>query len=180
MDNLLNSDILKFQNVRVIDEDGNNLGVLASKAALIIAENKDLDLVCVNDKIDPPICKILDFKKLEYQKKKAQKNNEKRARLNEIEIKTITFKSGIAEHDLAIKEKQINEFLKKNAIVDVVIKLIGREAYSDTLRKNAEDLMDSFISRFDSISIIASENGPKNIIRKIQKKEGSKKWKTLK
>ena len=171
MDNLLNSDILKFQNVRVIDEDGNNLGVLASKAALIIAENKDLDLVCVNAKIDPPICKILDFKKLEYQKKKAQKDNEKRARLNEIETKTITFKSGIAEHDLTIKEKQINEFLKKNAIVDVVIKLMGREAYSDTLRKNAEDLMDSFISRVDSISIIASENGPKNIIRKIQKKK---------
>jgi translation initiation factor IF-3 len=100
---------------------------------LLLAEGKDLDLVCVNDKIDPPICKILDFKKLEYQRKKAQKDNEKRSRANEVDTKTITFKSGIAEHDLAIKEKQINEFLKKNAIVEIIIKLMGREAYSDTL-----------------------------------------------
>lgn len=118
---------IKHKEVRVIDIDGEQLGVMKTEDALNKAYSKELDLVVITFQSSPPVARIVDLNKYNYELKKREKEAAKNARANAIEIKEVKFRPGIGEHDLEIKTKQISKFLEKGNKVKITIQLRGRE-----------------------------------------------------
>lgn len=113
--------------MRIIDSDGGNLGVLATPEAIRIAREQELDLIEISPTAIPPVAKIMDLGKYLYQQKKKQKESTKNAK--EVEIKSVQFGIGTSSHDLEMKAKQIDEFLKDGNRVRVEMRLKGRSKY---------------------------------------------------
>ena len=104
-------------HVLVIDEMGTNLGTLATPEAIKMAHSKGLDLV----EVGRGVCKIQDFEKFQYQQKKAHKTKPAP------DLKEFRFNINIAEHDIKVKTKHINELLEKGHPIRVVVRFHGRE-----------------------------------------------------
>jgi translation initiation factor IF-3 len=111
--------------VRLIDAEGENVGVVATAEAQEMADAAGLDLVEVSPNADPPVCKILDYGKLKYetQKKKAEARKKQRV----IEVKEIKMRPGIDEHDYDVKMRSIHRFLGEGDKVKVTLRFRGRE-----------------------------------------------------
>jgi translation initiation factor IF-3 len=107
--------------VRVIDNDGGQLGVMTVNEALRKAEERELDLVEVSPTAVPPVCKILDFGKYKYQL------NKKHSQRKTIDVKEVKVRPQINEHDLALKIKNINRFIEGGDKAKVVMYFRGRE-----------------------------------------------------
>lgn len=121
----INTDI-KFKEVRVIDSDGTQLGILPIAKALDAAYAKDLDLVCVSPDAQPPVCKIIDYGKFRFEQMKREKEAKKNQKVIEIkEIRIIGL--GIDDHDLETKCNHAIRFLKDGNKVKVAIRFRGRE-----------------------------------------------------
>lgn len=118
---------ISHKEVRVIDSDGEQLGVMNTKDALNKAYEQNLDLVVITFQSSPPVARIVDVNKYNYELKKRQKDADKKARQSAVEIKEVKIRPGIGDHDLEIKAKQISKFLEKGAKVKVTIQLRGRE-----------------------------------------------------
>jgi translation initiation factor IF-3 len=95
--------------MRVIDEDGKQLGVLSRNEALDLAKERELDLVEISPDADPPVCKIVDWGKFNYQRTKQLQKNRKTAKT--LEMKQMRFGLKIGDHDLAIKMGKVTKFL---------------------------------------------------------------------
>lgn len=118
------SSILRRQEVRLIDVDGGQIGVMNPEKALSIAEGKGLDLVEVAPKADPPVCRIVDYGKHKYRlskREKAKKQGQK------AKAKVITLSPTIAEHDYQLKKRQAEQFLLSGAKVTIAIFFKGRQ-----------------------------------------------------
>jgi translation initiation factor IF-3 len=120
----VNTDI-RVPNVRLIDADGSNVGVVTINDALNRAEAAGLDLVEIVPNSDPPVCKILDFGKFKYEEQK--RKNEARKKQKVIEVKEIKMRPGIDEHDYQVKMKAIHRFLEEGDKVKVTLRFRGRE-----------------------------------------------------
>ena len=107
--------------MRVIDNEGRQLGVMTVREALSHAVEKDLDLVEVSPTAAPPVCKILDFGKYKYQL------NKKHTQKKTIDVKEIKVRPQINEHDLGLKIKNINRFIEEGDKAKVVMFFRGRE-----------------------------------------------------
>lgn len=145
----INRDI-PFKNVLVIDDNGEQLGVMPLKDALFKAQLKGLDVVCVAPKAATPVCKLMDYNKYKFtqiKKEKEAKKNQKQTTIAEIQL-TYT----IMEHDMKIKAKTCKRLIEeKNAEVRVVLRLRGREV---TLSDLAKDKLKHFVelcSEFASV-----------------------------
>lgn len=126
--------------MRVIDEEGNNVGVLAIEEALKLAREKNLDLIEISETANPPIAKIYDFGKFLYQKDKEERKQKVKQKADEMKIIRLTF--GIGQHDLEYKAKQVEEFLKEKARVQIEMTLKGREkARQDFARQKMVDFL---------------------------------------
>jgi translation initiation factor IF-3 len=112
-------------NVRLIDADGQMLGVLSKREALIKAMDAGLDLVEVSPNADPPVCKILDYGKFKYESQK--KKNEARKKQKIIEVKEIKMRPGIDDHDYDVKMRAMHRFLEEGDKVKVTMRFRGRE-----------------------------------------------------
>ncbi|HUT50035.1 MAG TPA: translation initiation factor IF-3 [Alphaproteobacteria bacterium] len=112
-------------NVRLIDDEGENHGVVLTERAREMADEVGLDLVEVSPGADPPVCKISDYGKLKYenQKKKAEARKKQRT----IEVKEIKMRPGIDDHDYDVKMRSINRFLGDGDKVKVTLRFRGRE-----------------------------------------------------
>jgi translation initiation factor IF-3 len=122
----INEDVLDLTDrVRLIDENGEQLGIVDSHRALEIAYDKGLDLVCVAPQANPPVAKIMDYGKYRYEQERKRKEAKKRQA--KIEVKEIKFTSKIQENDMAYKVRHIREFLEKGKHVRVRVFLRGRE-----------------------------------------------------
>lgn len=118
------------KDVRVIDDDGNNLGVLKIQQALQKAVDAGLDLVEVSPKTSPPVCRIMNYGKYKYmeQKRKA----EARKKQKTINVKEIKFRPGIEQHDYDLKMRSARKFLDAGDKVKITLRYRGREmAYQD-------------------------------------------------
>lgn len=115
--------------LRVIDADGKNLGVLSTKDALSIAAGKELDLIEIVPNAQPPVAKIMDYGKFQYQEQKKQKEAVKKIRTTE--TKSVRIGLGTSHHDLELKAKKISEFLKEKNKVKIDMVLRGRAKYLD-------------------------------------------------
>ena len=114
------------------------------------AQNENLDVLVVNDSCSPKIVKLIDKQKFIYEQKKAKKNQDKKNKAAAQKLKEVKFHMNIADHDIQVKVKQINEFLDKNCKVKIVLELRGRE--SDMMNM-AKDLMNRILSNFDGRKI---------------------------
>ena len=120
----VNKDIAAIQ-VRLIDEEGENVGVVATVVALERALEAGLDLVEISPGADPPVAKILDYGRFKYEDQK--KKNEARKKQKVIEVKEIKMRPNIDQHDYDVKLRSINRFIGDGDKVKVTLRFRGRE-----------------------------------------------------
>jgi translation initiation factor IF-3 len=126
---------IKAPQLRVINEDGEQIGVMKTSEALALAGQHGLDLVEVSPVANPPVAKLIDYAKYKYQQKKLEQQQKKNAK--KTEVKTIWISMRISEHDMEIKANKITEFLTDGDLVRIELRMRGREqAFGDIGRQN--------------------------------------------
>jgi translation initiation factor IF-3 len=116
---------IRVARVRLIDEEGNQAGVVSTKDALYKAEQVGLDLVEISPNVDPPVCKILDFGKFRYERQKQKKLNKKKQHV--IQVKEIRIRPNTGDHDLLTKLNKAQKFIAAGAKLKVTVMFRGRE-----------------------------------------------------
>ena len=145
------NDRIRVPEVRVIDDEGGMLGVMDTYEAKKLAKEKGLDLVEVNPKAHPPVCKIVDYGRLKYEEKKKQ--NEARKRQAQIALKEIKLRPKTDDHDIAFKVKHVRRFLEEGNKVKLTVRFRGREiTHPETARRQ----IDLIIDEVQDIAIIES------------------------
>ena len=120
----LNEDI-RYDLVRLIAEDGKQLGLMSSREALEKAYEEGLDLVEISGSSDPPVCRIMNYDKYRYEQSKKQA--EARKRQTVVDVKEVKFRPKTEEHDLNFKIKNIKKFLANKNKVKITLRFRGRE-----------------------------------------------------
>ena len=132
---------IRVPNVRLIDEKGEQVGIVPTFQALQMAKDRGLDLMEVSPNAAPPVCKICDYGKFKYEKKK--KDNEARKKQTVIKVKEIQLRPQTEEHDLEYKFKNIRKFLEEGDKAKITIMFRGREiVYVDQGHKMMKDLIE--------------------------------------
>ena len=140
---------IRDREVRLINSDGEMLGVMSSRAALELAEQADLDLVKISPNAVPPVCKIMDYGKFKFETLKKQK--EARRNQKTVEMKEMWLSMSIDVGDLNVKAKQTLKFLADGNKVKVSIRMRGRQnAHSDL----GIDVMNRFAAILGSAAVI--------------------------
>lgn len=121
---------IRVPEVRVIDETGEQLGIMRTQEALALAQERGLDMVEVSPLARPPVVKFIDFDKFRYHQKKLEQ--QQRKKVKKIEVKGIRLSLRISEHDMQIKAKQTTKFLEEGHKAQVSLMMRGREqAFAD-------------------------------------------------
>jgi translation initiation factor IF-3 len=136
---------IRYPKIRAIDTDGTQLGIIAPQEALRIAEEKELDLVLVSDKADPPVCRIMDYGKYKFEQEK--KAREARKKQHTADVKEVKMRYKIDDHDYQVRVNAARRFLKSGDKVKATITFRGREIQhanlaEDLLKRMATDLQD--------------------------------------
>ncbi|WP_426959842.1 translation initiation factor IF-3 [Muricoccus radiodurans] len=116
---------IRSPQVRLIDQDGEMLGVMSARDAMLRAYDAGMDLLEISPNADPPVCKITDFGKFKYEQQK--KANEARKRQKVVEIKEIKVRPNIDDHDYDVKMRQMKTFIEEGDKVKVTLRFRGRE-----------------------------------------------------
>lgn len=145
---MLNRNI-SSKEVRLIDDEGNNHGVILTAKALQMAEDRDLDLVVVSPNQEPPVAKILDYGKYKYEVEKRAKEAKKKQHV--VEIKEIKIRYKIDTHDYDVRIKNIKKFIASGNKVKIVVMLRGREMQHSKL---AFDLANRFLTDLENEPLI--------------------------
>lgn len=124
---------IRVPEVRLIDEKGEQLGVVSIQQALEAAGERGLDLIEVGPKSKPPVCKLMNYGKYLY--RKAKEDRLQKAKQKKIEVKSMRLSVRTGEHDLAFKAKKVKDFLEDGDKVKVEIVLKGREKQHFDLAK---------------------------------------------
>jgi translation initiation factor IF-3 len=137
------NEMISAKSVRVISDDGSQLGILPTQEAIVLANDKGLDLVEVAPNADPPVCRIMDYGKYKY--KTSKKVQETRKKGKAAQLKEIKVRPNTDEHDLETKIRSIKKFLIKKDRVKITMMFKGRElTYKDAaislLNRIAEDV----------------------------------------
>jgi translation initiation factor IF-3 len=117
--------MIRAAEVRLIDHEGKQVGVVPLQAAQDLAREKDLDLVEISPTANPPVCKIMDYGKYVFQQKKKQTEAKKKQKV--IVVKEVQFRPRIDEHDFEFKKNNIIRFLQHGDKVKASIRFRGRE-----------------------------------------------------
>ena len=150
LEKVLINNFIKAKEVRVISDTGEQLGVLNIFDAIDLAKTKGLDLIQVTDKVEPPVCKITDYGKYLYTLRK----KEKKIKTPSSELKEIRFGFNISLHDIGIRAKQAEKFLKDGDKIKVSLILRGREkAMADFAKKKIE----AFLLNLESLITVKIE-----------------------
>lgn len=121
---MINEEIQE-KEVRLIGDDGAQLGIMSSEDAMAAAEDKGLDLVMISPNAKPPVCKIMDYGKFRFEQSKREKEARKNQRV--IEVKEIRMSPGIGTNDFNVKLKNGQKFLKEGNRLKVAVRFRGRE-----------------------------------------------------
>ncbi len=140
---------IRVPEVRVIGADGGMLGVLQTHDALRMAQELGLDLVEVDPKTDPPVCKILDFGKYKYEEKKKQAQARRKQAV--VEIKEVKLRPKTDDHDIAFKVKASRRFLEAGHKVKFTVRFRGREI---THPEKAHEQLDVILKQLEDIANI--------------------------
>ena len=117
--------MIRVPEIRLIDQDGENAGVVTPAAAIEMAEEVGLDLVEISPGANPPVCKIMDFGKFKYEQQKKAVEAKKKQKI--IEIKEVKFRPNIDTHDYDVKMRSVAKFLGEGDKVKVTLRFRGRE-----------------------------------------------------
>ncbi|MBD5445337.1 MAG: translation initiation factor IF-3 [Lachnospiraceae bacterium] len=145
---------IRDKEVRVIGEDGEQLGIMSSKEALKLAEEAGVDLVKIAPTAKPPVCKIVDYGKFKYEQTRKEKEAKKKQRT--IEIKEIRLSPNIDTNDLNTKVNAARKFITKGDRVKVTLRFRGREM---THMNNSKHILDDFAEALSDIAVV--EKAPK-------------------
>ena len=140
---------IRDKEVRVISEDGEQLGVMSAKDALKMAREAELDLVKIAPTAKPPVCKIIDYGKYKYEQTRKEKEAKKKQKVTE--VKEIRLSPNIDVNDLNTKANQARKFLSKGDKVKVALRFRGREMAHMGLSKQ---ILDDFYSRVEDVAVI--------------------------
>ncbi len=163
---------IRAAEVRVIEADGTNLGVFPLAEALSMAHERGVDLIEVNPDAKPPICKIMEYGKYQYElKKKAQKA---KSGAKATETKSIQIKVGTGDHDLELKARQASSWLKEGHRIKVELYLRGRSKGMDEafLRERLDRVL-HFVTEHYKIAE-PHKRSPKGLAVVIERDKGSK------
>jgi translation initiation factor IF-3 len=140
---------IRIAQVRLVGSDGSQIGIVPTHEALRLAKEESLDLVEVNPRSTPPVCKIMDFGKYKYEEKK--KNQEIRRNQVVIETKEIKLRPVIDRHDLDIKVVQIKQFLEDKNKVKITVRFKGREVMHSQL---GMDLLTVIVQEVGTMAVV--------------------------
>lgn len=143
---------IRDKELRVIDADGTQLGIMSLRQALEIAEQKDLDLVKIAPQANPPVCKIIDYGKYRFEQAKREKEARKNQRV--VEIKEVRLSLNIDTHDFETKRNHALRFISEGNKVKVSIRFRGREMGHPEL---GQEIMQRFA---DAMSEVANVEKP--------------------
>jgi translation initiation factor IF-3 len=171
--------------VRVIAADGSMLGVMNTYDAKKLAREQDLDLVEVNPKANPPVCKIVDYGRLKYEEKKKQA--EARRRQTRVELKEVKLRPKTDDHDVEFKTKHVRRFLEEGNKVKITVRFRGREiTHPETAQRQIDAILESVsdigaieqTSRMEGRTMTAiiaprAKPAPRRVEQKIEAETGS-------
>jgi translation initiation factor IF-3 len=134
---------IRYPAIRAIDADGGQLGIMSPQEALTIAEERDLDLVLVSDKADPPVCRIMDYGKYKFEQEKKAREAKKKQHTSD--VKEVKMRYKIEDHDYQVRLRNAQKFLKHGDKVKATVTFRGREIQhtdlaQELLQKLATDL----------------------------------------
>ncbi len=139
---------IRLNELQLIDENGQKLGIMDSKKALDIAIEKNLDLVLVAPNGNPPVCRIMNYGKYKFEQ--AKKEKEARKKQKTTELKEIRVTPNTEEHDFNFKVKNIRKFLEDGAKVKVTVRFRGREL---SYVKQGELILNKFIEELSDVAV---------------------------
>jgi translation initiation factor IF-3 len=148
---LLNERI-RDKEVRLIDEDGSQLGIIATREALQTAREKGLDLFLVQPDANPPVARIMDYGRFKFENEKKQRETKKKHHI--VDVKEIKMRYKIEEHDYRVKVRSGQKFLTDGDKIKVLIMLRGREMQHKGL---ALELMNKFSNELKELCIVDRE-----------------------
>ncbi len=136
---------IRFPKIRVIDSDGGQLGIMTPQEAIPLAIEKELDLVLLSDKADPPVCRIMDYGKFKFEQEK--KAREARKKQHTAEVKEVKMRYKIDEHDYNVRVSHAKRFIQEGDKVKATVMFRGREIQhsdlaEDLLKRMANDLQE--------------------------------------
>ena len=145
---------IRDKEVRLIDADGTQMGIVLGRDAQRIADEKRLDLVKISPTAKPPVCKIMDYSKFKFDQQKKEKEARKRQRT--MEVKELRLSPNIDTHDINVKVKKAIEFLSAGDKVKITIRFRGRELGH---KENAYSIMHDFAEKVQEVGVV--EKPPK-------------------
>ncbi len=145
---MLNENI-RFREVRVIDEGGNQLGIMSSDSALRTAYDRGLDLVLISPNAQPPVCRIVDYGKYRFEQDKREKEAKKKQ--NVVEVKEVQLSCRIETHDFDTKVKRAVKFLSEGNKVKVVLRFRGREMSHQDIGKEIIEKFRASVAEYGNV-----------------------------
>ena len=145
---------IRDKEIRVIGENGDQLGIMSPKEAMKLAQEADLDLVKIAPKAQPPVCKIIDYGKYRYEL--ARKEKEARKKQKTVELKEVLLSPNIDTNDLNTKMNAARKFISKGDKVKVTLRFRGREMAH---MHNSKYILDDFAEKLADIAVV--EKAPK-------------------
>lgn len=146
------NEMIRVREVRLIDDEGNQKGIVPTMEALKMAKEKDLDLVEVSPNANPPVCKILDFGKYRFEQEKKLRESKKNQKV--LKLKEIRMQPKIGSGDLDTKAKHVQEFLNEGSKVKVTIRFRGRELAHTEL---GYDVLQEVLKRLTSAYVVEKQ-----------------------
>ena len=140
---------IRDKEIRVIGENGDQLGIMSPKEAMKLAQEADLDLVKIAPKAQPPVCKIIDYGKYRYEQ--ARREKEARKKQKTIEVKEIRLSPNIDTNDLNTKVNQARKFVSGGNKVKVAVRFRGRELAHTAVGKT---ILEDFAQKLSDIAVI--------------------------
>ncbi|MCL1997204.1 MAG: translation initiation factor IF-3 [Turicibacter sp.] len=140
---------IRDKEVRLIDVDGTQMGIVFSREAQRIADEKKLDLVKISPTAKPPVCKIMDYSKFKFDQQKKEKEARKRQRI--VDVKELRLSPNIDTHDINVKVKKAIEFLSSGDKVKITIRFRGRELSN---KEGAYSIMNDFAEKVREFGVI--------------------------
>lgn len=141
--------------VRLVDQDGNMVGEIATEKAREMAEAAGMDLVEVSPDARPPVCKIMDYGKVQYEKQKKQNNSSKPQKVHRQELKQLRLRAKTGQHDIDVKVRQARGFLERRDKVKINVMFKGRE---NAHHERGREMLDKIIVTLEDIGAV--EKGP--------------------
>lgn len=158
---------IRAKEVKLIGDNGEQLGVFSLFDARNMAEEKRLDLVLVAPQANPPVCKIMNYGKYKFEQAKKEKEAKKKQKV--VEIKEIRITPNIEEHDFGFKAKNARKFIEDGNKLKITVRFKGREINNSKL---GEDVLNRFIENLSDISVVdkAPKLEGKNMFIMLSKK----------